>query len=86
MYLFLVAILTVGFDCNVFELIFFKSFDASSKLETFSFTFVTKETALFVCNTANKLKKGEPENKQPYYKNIKEENTISLNIDLNAYL
>ena len=61
----------------IFSLNYYKGF---SVIRTFSLD----ETALFVCNTANKLKKGEPENKQPYYKNVKEESAISLNVDLNA--
>jgi ERCC4-type nuclease len=46
----------------IFSLSYYKGFSVIR-------TFTIDETALFVCNTANKLKKGEKENKQPYYKN-----------------
>jgi ERCC4-type nuclease len=35
-------------------------------------TFSLEETAIFVCNTVNKLKKGELEKKKPYYGKIEE--------------
>ena len=35
-------------------------------------TFSLEETAIFVCNTVNKLKKGEVEKKKPYYGKIEE--------------
>lgn len=44
----------------IFSLNYFKGF---SVIRTFSLD----ETALFVCNSANKLKKGLSENKKPYY-------------------
>jgi ERCC4-type nuclease len=47
---------------SIFSLNYYKGF---SVIRTFSID----ETAIFVCNTANKLKKGETENKQPYYQN-----------------
>lgn len=53
----------------IFSLNYYKGF---SVIRTFSLD----ETALFVCNTANKLKKGEKENKQPYYKNNNNNNSV----------
>ena len=47
---------------SIFSLNYYKGF---SVIRTFSID----ETAIFVCNTANKLKKGETENKLPYYQN-----------------
>jgi ERCC4-type nuclease len=47
---------------SIFSLNYYKGF---SVIRTFSID----ETAIFVCNTANKLKKGEAENKLPYYQN-----------------
>jgi ERCC4-type nuclease len=49
---------------SIFSLNYYKGF---SVIRTFSID----ETAIFVCNTANKLKKGEIENKLPYYQNAK---------------
>jgi ERCC4-type nuclease len=48
---------------SIFSLNYYKGF---SVIRTFSID----ETAIFVCNSANKLKKGESENKLPYYQNI----------------
>jgi ERCC4-type nuclease len=39
-------------------------------------TFSLEETAIFICNTANKLKKGEIEKKKPYYSNSKLEEQV----------
>jgi ERCC4-type nuclease len=39
-------------------------------------TFSLEETAIFVCNSANKLKKGEIEKKKPYYSNAKIEEPV----------
>jgi len=47
---------------SIFSLNYYKGF---SVIRTFSID----ETAIFICNTANKLRKGESENKQPYYQN-----------------
>lgn len=47
---------------SIFSLNYYKGF---SVIRTFSID----ETAIFICNTANKLRKGETENKQPYYQN-----------------
>ena len=47
---------------SVFSLNYYKGF---SVIRTFSID----ESAIFICNTANKLRKGEAENKQPYYQN-----------------
>ena len=47
-------------------------------------TFSLEETAIFICNTANKLKKGEIEKKKPYYgKNteVKNESCIESSND-----
>lgn len=47
---------------SIFSLNYYKGF---SVIRSFSID----ETAIFICNTANKLRKGETENKQPYYQN-----------------
>ena len=47
---------------SVFSLNYYKGF---SVIRSFSID----ESAIFICNTANKLRKGETENKQPYYQN-----------------
>ena len=47
---------------SIFSLNYYKGF---SVIRSFSID----ESAIFICNTANKLKKGETENKQPYYQN-----------------
>ena len=44
-------------------------------------TFSLEETAIFVCNTVNKLKKGETEKKKPYYCNSKIEELVKEVID-----
>ena len=44
-------------------------------------TFSLEETAIFVCNSANKLKKGEIEKKKPYYGNAKIEEPVKEVID-----
>ena len=49
----------------ILSLNYFKGF---SVIRTFSL----EETAIFVCNTVNKLKKGEVEKKKPYYGKIEE--------------
>jgi len=45
---------------SIFSLNYYKGF---SVIRSFSID----ESAIFICNTANKLRKGEAENKQPYY-------------------
>ena len=47
---------------SIFSLNYYKGF---SVIRSFSID----ESAIFICNTANKLRKGETENKQPYYQN-----------------
>jgi ERCC4-type nuclease len=47
---------------SIFSLNYYKGF---SVIRSFSID----ESAIFICNTANKLRKGESENKQPYYQN-----------------
>jgi len=47
---------------SIFSLNYYKGF---SVIRSFSID----ESAIFICNTANKLRKGEPENKLPYYQN-----------------
>lgn len=47
---------------SIFSLNYYKGF---SVIRTFSID----ESAIFICNTANKLRKGEAENKLPYYQN-----------------
>lgn len=54
---------------SIFSLNYYKGF---SVIRSFSID----ETAIFICNTANKLRKGEAENKQPYYQN--NQNNISI--------
>jgi len=58
---------------SIFSLNYYKGF---SVIRSFSID----ESAIFICNTANKLRKGETENKQPYYQNMKpissEENVL----------
>ena len=44
-------------------------------------TFSLEETAIFVCNSANKLKKGEIEKMKPYYSNTKIEEPVKEVID-----
>jgi ERCC4-type nuclease len=44
-------------------------------------TFSLEETAIFVCNSANKLKKGEIEKKKPYYSNAKIEEQVKEVVD-----
>ena len=44
-------------------------------------TFSLEETAIFICNTANKLRKGEIEKKKPYYGNTKIEEQVKEVID-----
>jgi crossover junction endonuclease MUS81 len=57
----------------IFSLNYFKGF---SVIRSFSID----ESAIFICNTANKLRKGETENKHPYYKKTEietpNENTV----------
>jgi ERCC4-type nuclease len=48
---------------SIFSLNYYKGF---SVIRSFSID----ESAIFICNTANKLRKGESENKLPYYQNI----------------
>jgi len=47
---------------SIFSLNYYKGF---SVIRSFSID----ESAIFICNTANKLRKGEVENKMPYYQN-----------------
>ena len=47
---------------SIFSLNYYKGF---SVIRSFSID----ESAIFICNTANKLRKGESENKLPYYQN-----------------
>jgi DNA segregation ATPase FtsK/SpoIIIE-like protein len=47
---------------SIFSLNYYKGF---SVIRSFSID----ESAIFICNTANKLRKGETENKLPYYQN-----------------
>ncbi len=56
----------------IFSLNYFKGFSVIR-------TFGLDETALFICNSANKLKKGLAENKKPYYQNINNINNININ-------
>ena len=56
---------------SIFSLYYYKGF---SVIRSFSI----EESAIFICNTANKLRKGESENKQPYYQNTF--NTINTNV------
>ena len=66
---------------SIFSLNYYKGF---SVIRSFSID----ESAIFICNTANKLRKGEGENKLPYYQNtqtilkpISEENKNNLEQD-----
>ena len=61
---------------SIFSLNYYKGF---SVIRSFSID----ESAIFICNTANKLRKGESENKQSYYQNTFRQNT-NLNTNLNA--
>ena len=56
---------------SIFSLNYYKGF---SVIRSFSI----EESAIFICNTANKLRKGESENKQPYYQNTF--NTTNANV------
>lgn len=58
----------------ILSLNYFKGF---SVIRTFSL----EETAIFICNTVNKLKKGEIEKKNPYYGNTKIEEPSKEIID-----
>ena len=58
----------------ILSLNYFKGF---SVIRTFSL----EETAIFICNTVNKLKKGEIEKKKPYYGNAKIEEPSKEIID-----
>jgi ERCC4-type nuclease len=53
---------------SIFSLNYYKGF---SVIRSFSID----ESAIFICNTANKLRKGELENKLPYYQNIVKQNS-----------
>ena len=55
---------------SIFSLNYYKGF---SVIRSFSID----ESAIFICNSANKLRKGESENKQPYYQN-NQNNTNNL--------
>jgi len=57
---------------SIFSLNYYKGF---SVIRSFSID----ESAIFICNTANKLRKGESENKQPYY-----QNNLNLNLNTNV--
>lgn len=57
---------------SIFSLNYYKGF---SVIRSFSID----ESAIFICNTANKLRKGEVDNKQPYY-----QNTFNQKISLNT--
>ena len=46
-------------------------------------TFSLEETAIFVCNTVNKLKKGEVEKKKPYYGKIEEKTKQVIDASFN---
>ena len=54
---------------SIFSLNYYKGF---SVIRSFSID----ESAIFICNTANKLRKGESENKQPYYQNNQNNTSI----------
>lgn len=56
---------------SIFSLNYYKGF---SVIRSFSI----EESAIFICNTANKLRKGETENKHPYYQNTF--NTTNANV------
>ena len=49
----------------IFSLNYYKGF---SVLRTFNI----EETGIYICNSANKLRKSETENRQPYYNNLKQ--------------
>ena len=53
---------------SIFSLNYYKGF---SVIRSFSID----ESAIFICNTANKLRKGEADNKLPYYQNTSISNT-----------
>jgi ERCC4-type nuclease len=57
---------------SIFSLNYYKGF---SVIRSFSID----ESAIFICNTANKLRKGESENKLPYY-----QNTLNLNTNVKS--
>jgi ERCC4-type nuclease len=61
---------------SIFSLNYYKGF---SVIRSFSID----ESAIFICNTANKLRKGETENKQAYYQNTFRQNT-NLNTNVNS--
>ena len=54
---------------SIFSLNYYKGF---SVIRSFSID----ESAIFICNTANKLRKGESENKLPYYQNNQNNTSI----------
>ena len=54
---------------SIFSLNYYKGF---SVIRSFSID----ESAIFICNTANKLRKGETENKLPYYQNNQSNTSI----------
>jgi ERCC4-type nuclease len=56
---------------SIFSLNYYKGF---SVIRSFSID----ESAIFICNTANKLRKGESENKLPYYQNIAKPNSSEI--------
>jgi ERCC4-type nuclease len=60
---------------SIFSLNYFKGFSVIR-------TFGIDESALFVCNSANKLRKGLSENKKPYYQN--QVKNIVTNYDQNG--
>lgn len=60
---------------SIFSLNYYKGF---SVIRSFSID----ESAIFICNTANKLRKGEAENKLPYYQNNQNNQTILKPISL----
>lgn len=54
---------------SIFSLNYYKGF---SVIRSFSID----ESAIFICNSANKLRKGESENKQPHYQNNQNNTSI----------
>ena len=60
---------------SIFSLNYYKGF---SVIRSFSID----ETAIFICNTANKLRKGEAENKLPYYQNNQNNTSILKSVSL----
>jgi ERCC4-type nuclease len=60
---------------SIFSLNYYKGF---SVIRSFSID----ETAIFICNTANKLRKGETENKLPYYQNNQNNTSILKSVSL----